>query len=237
MDRREVAALIAYADRLDPARAVTDQAAAAERLTQWHDLLHDVPPTAPHPEGRHWDASDAVRRHIATSPYPIKPSDVSRPWHAFRSDVLRRHVDPVPNVDPDNAAAYRAAIAGHRHAIETGATVATPRALLPGETGTREQRDQSAAKRLRELGTYVPRAVAAELAGYRPHRAERERLAAAGRPDPLDVPCPVGTCRAAAGRPCTYQGRGDARRPLANAHPSRLDAATHHHAARNGAAQ
>lgn len=230
MERREVAALIAYADRLDPTRAPADQAAAAERLDQWHDLLSDVPPTAPHPEGRHWDASQAVRHHIKTSPYPIKPSDVSRPWHAFRTDVLRRHVDPVPNVDPDNATAYRAALAGHRHAIETGATVATPRAAITSGPAAAEVET-----RLAQLGSYIPAHVRDVIATHRPHRAERERIARAGLPDPLDVPCPVATCRAPTGRPCTRQGRGDARRPLTGAHPSRLDAATLHHAARNGA--
>lgn len=103
-----------------------DRPAVEERLTQWCDVLADVAPAAPHPEGRHWDASQAARRHITTSPYPIKPSDVSIPWADFKRDILSRHFDPVPNVDPDNETAYRAAIADHRRAIETGQTVATP---------------------------------------------------------------------------------------------------------------
>ncbi|WP_329622952.1 cell surface glycoprotein [Streptomyces sp. NBC_01255] len=229
MDRREIAALLAYADRLDPTRAPTTKEAAAERLTQWADLLADVASTAPHPEGRHWDASQAVRRHIATSPYPIKPSDVGGLWAAFRRDVLGRHMDPVPNVDPDDQAAYRAALAGHRHAIETGRAVATPRALLPGESGTREQRDQFAAERLAAFGTYMPRTVKDALAPLRPVRAERERLAREGKPDALDVPCTW--CKAETGQPCrdmrlnpTTQATANRRRTTP--HPSRLDAAT-----------
>ncbi|MFF4751802.1 cell surface glycoprotein [Streptomyces sp. NPDC001270] len=220
MNRQHVAALLAYTDRLDPTRAPQDRAAAAERLDQWAELLADVASTAPHPEGRHWDASQIVRHHIATSPYPIKPSDVSRPWADFRRDILSRHVDPLPAVDPDDDTAYRAALAAQRRAIETGATVATPRAALT--TGMTEQQARA---RLAALGTYVPRTVAAVLAAHRPRKAEREQLAAAGRPDPLDVPCPYEHCRADRGQPC----RTARRAPRATAHPSRLDDATTAH--------
>ncbi|MGW6745035.1 zinc finger domain-containing protein [Streptomyces sp. NPDC055025] len=221
MKRREVAALLAYAVTLDPRSSPANEAAAAETLDQWADLLADVPPTAPHPEGRDWDASQAVRHHIATSPYPVKPADVSRPWHAFRGDVLRRHVDPVPDVDPDDHRAYRAALAAQRRAVETGTAVATPRAALT--TGqSRQERDRSAGERLAALGGYVPRTVAQELAAYRPRRAERERLATTGLPDPLDVACPCEWCRAPAGSPCLDHHRA----PRRTAHPTRLDLAT-----------
>ncbi|MER8086588.1 cell surface glycoprotein [Streptomyces sp. NPDC094048] len=221
MDRRHVAALLAYADRLDPSRAPQSKPAAAERLTQWADLLSDVAHAAPHPEGRHWDASQAVRRHIATSPYPIKPSDVSRPWHDFRRDILGRHVDPTPTVDPDDEAAYRAALATTRHAIETGAAVAQPRTALPA--GTRDDRDRAAAERLAQFGGYVPRAVADALAKHRPGMTERRRLAVAGQPDPYTVPCPWAACRAAKGQKCQTAGR-----PRHDFHPARLTAATRH---------
>ncbi|MFJ9034528.1 cell surface glycoprotein [Streptomyces sp. NPDC102274] len=224
MNRREVAALLAYAAKLDPRSAPADEAAAAETLHQWADLLADVPPTAPHPESRDWDAAQAVRHHIATSPYPIKPSDVSRPWHSFRRDVLSRHVDPLPDADPDDDRAYRAALAAQRRAIETGAVVATPRAALTtGES--RQERDRFAAERLAALGGYVPRSVDQELAMYRPRRAARERLAAAGLPDPLDVNCPCEWCRAPAGSPCLDRHRA----PRRTAHPTRLDLATAQH--------
>ncbi|MFE5912053.1 cell surface glycoprotein [Streptomyces wedmorensis] len=231
MTREEVAVLLAYAVSLDPRTAPTTEAEATERLTQWLTLLADVPPTAPHPEGRHWDATQAVRHYIASSPYPIKPSDVSSLWHAFRRDVLSRHMDPLPDVDPDDEEAYRTAIADHRRAIETGRTVATPRALMPGEAGTREQREQANAARLAALGTYMPRTVKDALATLRPVRAERERLAREGKPDALDVPCTW--CKAETGQPCrdmrlnpTTQATAVRRR--ATPHPSRLDAATAH---------
>ncbi|MFE4059487.1 cell surface glycoprotein [Streptomyces sp. NPDC059096] len=221
MNRQEVAALLAYAVSLDPRSAPTDQAAADETLDQWADLLADVATAAPHPNGRHWDAARVVRRHIATSPYPIKPSDVSRPWDDFRRDVVDRHHDPVPAIDPDDPAAYREALVATRHAVATGAALpAAFRELTGGRT--REERDQFAADRLAVLGDYVPRTVAQALADYRPRRAERERRAVEGLPDPLDVACPYEQCRARVGAPCLNYRRN----PKDSAHPSRLDLAT-----------
>ncbi|MET9555115.1 cell surface glycoprotein [Streptomyces sp. NPDC006645] len=224
MNRQEVAALLAYAARLDPRSAPTDQTAADETLDQWHDLLSDVATIAPHPNGRHWDAAQVVRHHIATSPYPIKPSDVSRPWHDFKRDVVDRHHDPVPAVDPDDFAAYREALVATRQAVAIGAIPAAPYRELTGGK-TREERDQFAAGRLAALGSYVPRTVAQTLATYRPRRAEREQRAAEGLPDPLDVACPYEQCLAAVGDPC----RTHHRTPRSTAHPTRLDLATERH--------
>ncbi|WP_275463351.1 cell surface glycoprotein [Streptomyces noursei] len=221
MNRQEVAALLAYAVRLDPRSAPADQAAADETLDQWADLLADVATTAPHPAGRHWDAAQVVRHHIATSPYPIKPSDVSRPWHDFRRDVVDRHHDPVPAVDPDDPEAYREALVATRHAVAIGAAPAATFRELTGGT-TREERDQFAEQRLAALGSYVPRTVAQALAEFRPRRAERERRAVEGLPDPLDVACPYQQCRAQPGDPCLNYRRI----PRSSAHPSRLDLAT-----------
>ncbi|MFE5851988.1 cell surface glycoprotein [Streptomyces sp. NPDC056500] len=227
MDSRHLAALLAGIDRLDPGRAPTTAPAAAERIDQWTTLLADVPATAPHPEGRHWDASQVARQHIATSPYPIKPADIGARWQTFRRDILGRHVDPAPPVDPDNQAAYRAALRAGRAAIETGAAVATPRAALP--TGSRKQREAADAATLAQLGTYVPRTVAQQLAPQRPIRARREADILAGRPDALAVDCPVTSCRAAAGQPCTRPGRRPGQRHrLSGPHPSRTDLAAHH---------
>ncbi|QKN87569.1 hypothetical protein SEA_HFRANCETTE_43 [Streptomyces phage HFrancette] len=218
MNPREIAALIAYAVRLDPRLVVATDAEADERLAQWCDLLKDVPATAPHPEGRHWDATWAVRQHIATSPYRIQPSDVSRPWWAFRRDVLSRHVDPTPAVDPDDEAAYRAALTTTRHAIETGQAPAQTRTALP--TGTREDRNQADGKRLARLGGYIPRDLDDIFDTYRPTKTERRRLAVAGQPDPYTVACPWGACRAPAGQRCQTAGR-----PRSNFHHGRITAA------------
>lgn len=231
----EVAALLAYAVRLDPRLAPADQAEADERLDQWFDLLADVPTTAPHPDGRDWHAGHVVRHHIATSPYRIQPSDVSRPWHAFKADVLGRHTDPVPPVDPDDHRAYRAVLADTRQAIATGQAAPSVYRELTGGS-TREERNEFAAARLAALGVeYMPRAVADALADFRKTRAERERRAAAGLPDPLDVTCPYVTCRSRPGEPC--QQGGKRRRDRTEPHPSRLELATvQHYAPREPAA-
>ncbi|WP_399087984.1 cell surface glycoprotein [Streptomyces sp. BBFR2] len=212
MNRQEVAALLAYVVRLDPRSAPADEQAAADTLDQWADLLADVPPTAPHPAGMSWDASRVVRRHIATSPYPIKPSDVSRPWHVFRTDVLGRHTDPTPAADPDNPAAWRAELLGARQAVAAGAVMAsTHRELTGGAPGP------EVAARLATVGRRIPSGVAAALAPFRPLRAERDALTARGEPDPYDEPCTH--CGVGVGEPC----RNRHRVPRAKAHPSRLD--------------
>ncbi|MFF0894713.1 cell surface glycoprotein [Streptomyces sp. NPDC003278] len=229
MNRREIAALLAYVDRLDPSRAAQDRAAAGERLDQWAILLEHVPATAQHPDGRHWDASQVAARHIARSPYPIKPSDIGAPWETYRAEVIGRHWDPAPPVDPDNEAAYRAALRGTRQAVAVGALAPTPQRAIEGAPSpVRAQRDAEAARRLAALGEYMPRTVRQALAAQRPHRAQREQLAAAGLPDPLDVPCPYEHCRAAKGDPCRNARRIARSRP----HPSRLDDATTAHYAR-----
>jgi hypothetical protein len=218
---REVAALLAYVVRLDPRLTLDDPTAAAERLAQWADLLSDVPAQA-----HGWDAARVARDHIARSPYRIQPSDVSRPWHTHKADQLGRHVgtfEPTahPFLDPDDVTGYRAALAAERRAIATGQQAPTThRALTAGPAAAEVER------RLAQLGTYMPRTVAQALANYRPRRAQRETLAAAGSPDPLDVACPYEHCRAGRGEAC----RTARRVPREDAHPSRLDAATARHA-------
>lgn len=189
MNRREVAALLAFVARLDPDRAPTDEQAASERLDQWADLLADVAPTAEHPTGRHWDATQVVRHHIATSPYPIKPSDVSRPWWAFKRDVLDRHTDPTPQADPDDPASYRAELLSTRHAVATGAAPAsTYRELTTGGPAP------AVADRLARIGE-MPRHLREELAeqGIGVRRTRFPELA---------VDCPRANCRARRSMPC-----------------------------------
>lgn len=220
MTPREVAALLAYVVRLDPRMSLDDQAAAADRLAQWCDLLSDVPATA-----HGWDAAKTARDYIARTPYRIQPSDVSRPWHAHKADMLARHVgtfEPTahPHLDPDDIRGYRVALAADRHAVATGQQAPTThRAITAGPAAAEVER------RLAQLGTYVPRTVAQALTDYRPRRAERDRLAVEGAPDPLDVTCPYEHCRAGRGEPC----RNNRRKPRAKPHPTRLDLAAEHH--------
>lgn len=208
MDRREVAALVAYIGRLDPRIIRTDQREAADQLATWHELLDDVPMTTPHG----WDARAAARQHIRVSPYPVLPADIARPWESYRRDRLARHTDPTPGVDPDDQAAWTAELIGTRRAVATGSTQpAQYRAITSSQLapGLRE--------RLRESGSCIPPEVRVALAPYRPARAAREAAVAQGEPDALGVKCEW--CRAQVSEPCR---RGTAPR---TPHPGRLDLA------------
>lgn len=92
MDRREIAALLAYIGRLDPRTIRTDEGEARYQVDQWHALLGDVPMATPYG----WDARVAAHRHIRTSQYPILPADIGRPWDGYKRDRLSRHTDPTP---------------------------------------------------------------------------------------------------------------------------------------------
>ncbi|OII60882.1 hypothetical protein BJP40_08450 [Streptomyces sp. CC53] len=225
MTPREVAALIAYVVRLDPRLALDDQAAAAERLAQWCDLLDDVPATA-----HGWDAARVARDYIARNPYHIQPSDISRPWHTHKADVMSRHVgtfEPTahPEINPDDETgdAYVAALRAERQAVAAGHIApVTHRAITAGPPAAEVER------RLAALGEYMPRSVKQVLAEYRPRRTERERAAVEGRPDALDVPCAYEHCLAPVGKPCRNAHRQERAKP----HPTRLDHAAAHYARR-----
>ncbi|MGW5868327.1 zinc finger domain-containing protein [Streptomyces sp. NPDC055239] len=220
MDRREIAALLAYIGRLDP-RTIRIEGEARDQLAQWHELLGDVPMVTPHG----WDARIAARQHIRLSPYPIQPSDVGRPWESYRRDRIARHSDPTPSVDPDDQAAWTAELVGARHAVAAGATQpAQARAITTGREGI----DPKLKARLKQIGSCIPPAARAALAPYRPAQAAREAAIAQGQPDALGVRCEW--CLAPPGEPCRRRRigpdngvRGTA--PRATPHPGRLDLA------------
>lgn len=120
MDRREIAALLAYIGRLDPRSIRTDEGEARDQLAQWHELLGDVPMATPHG----WDARIAARQHYRTSPYQIQPADVVRPWESYRRNRLALHWDPTPSADPDDQAAWTAELVGTRRAVAAGDSAA-----------------------------------------------------------------------------------------------------------------
>ncbi|MFD3590509.1 hypothetical protein [Streptomyces sp. NPDC058683] len=221
MDRREIAALLAYIGRLDPRLIRTTEREAADQLAQWHELLGDVPMATPHG----WDVRVAARQHIRTSPYQILPADLVRPWESYRRDRLARHSDPTPSVDPDDQAAWTAELAGTRRAVAAGTSQpAQARAITSGRDGV----DPKLEARLREIGSCIPPAARAALAPYRPARAAREAAVAQGAPDALSVRCEW--CLAQPGEPCRRRRIGPnagvlALTPRATPHPGRLDLA------------
>ncbi|MET8627949.1 hypothetical protein ABZW30_30120 [Kitasatospora sp. NPDC004669] len=217
MTREQVAALLAYAGRIDPRTAHLDAAETAAQLAHWCELLYDVPATAP----GGWDAAAVLRRHVASSPYPVLPVDITRPWIAHRRKLLDRHTDPRPDVDPDDVAGYQDAIRAQRTAVATGQAAPSSARQLTGGP------HPGVAARI-GAGRALPAEAAAELARFRPTRAAREAAAAAGRPDALAVPC--GWCRAPVGEQCRRRTNAAGDRPgtwtrRRTPHPSREDAA------------
>ncbi|WP_330338756.1 zinc finger domain-containing protein [Streptomyces sp. NBC_00557] len=219
MDRREVAAVLAYVGRLDPRTIRPGTGEARDQIAQWQELLDDVPFATDHG----WDVREAIRSHVLDSPYPILPVDVARRWRPHRRDRLERHTDPIPAADPDDPAAWRAELLRSRNAVAAGiASPTTHRQIASGG------RPRDVEGRLREIGSCIPPAVRAELARYRPNRAAREAAVAGGIPDALRVRC--NWCQAPVGSPCRQRraspdgaARGNAIR--ATPHPSRIDLA------------
>ncbi|MFF4716531.1 hypothetical protein ACFY2V_34825 [Streptomyces eurythermus] len=223
MDRREIAALLAYIGRLDPRTIRTDHAEARDQLAQWHELLEDVPLATPYG----WDACVVARRHIRVSPYQILPADIARPWEDYKRDRLHRHTDPTPVADPDDQAAWTAELVGTRRAVATGtAQPVTHRQLTAGEANPRLK------ARLTQVGSYIPPEARAALAPFRRARAAREEALAQGEPDALSVRCDW--CEAPVGEPCRRRrvdpngfARGSA--PRKEPHPGRKDLAAAQH--------
>ncbi|MBK6016815.1 hypothetical protein [Streptomyces sp. MBT53] len=218
MDRREVAAVLAYIGRLDPRTIAASTGDARDQIAQWQELLDDVPFATDHG----WDVREAIRAHVLASPYPILPVDVARKWRTYRRDRLDRHTDPTPAADPDDPAAWRNELLGTRHAVATGMAAPSSHRQLAGG----QHRDIDA--RLATVGSSIPPAVRATLAPYRPARAAREAAVAAGQPDALGVPCRW--CHADKGEPCRSRrlgldGHAQGNAPRTTPHPTRVDLA------------
>ncbi|MFB7905214.1 hypothetical protein ACFC1T_02130 [Kitasatospora sp. NPDC056076] len=215
MTREQVAALLAYAGRIDPRTAYLDAAETAAQLTNWCEMLAEVPATAP----GGWDAGAVLHRHVASSPYPVLPVDITRPWAAHRRTLLALHTDPRPDVDPDDVAGYQDAMRAQRHAVATGQAAPSSARQLTGGP------HPAVAGRI-PAGRTLPAGPAAALAPFRPARAAREAAAAAGRPDAFAVSC--GWCRAPVGEQCRRRTNAAGDRPGSwtrrrTPHPSRIE--------------
>lgn len=219
MTPNEIGALLAYIGRLDPRLVRTDEDEAGDQISQWHELLEEVPMTTPHG----WDARVVARAHILDSPYAIMPVDIARRWRAYKRDRLQRHTDPTPAADPDDQVAWQAELVATRQAVASGAAQPVAHRQLVSRP---PHPDLEA--RLQDIGSCIPPAVRAELAPYRPARAAREAAVAQGAPDPLGVRC--AWCRAQPGEPCRRRrvgpdGRSRGHAIRAISHPGRIDLA------------
>ncbi|MDT3395573.1 hypothetical protein RKE29_02725 [Streptomyces sp. B1866] len=228
---REIAALLAYAGRLDSRirRTLADPRQAARTIEEWTGALADLPATRPEVG---WDVAHAVRRYYEqhggnrSAQYrAIEPHDVLATWAPYRAELMNRHTDPLPDADPDDPAAWRAELLATRAAVATGHT--PPVQYRPALDPAGQQRVaallSSADGRPRRA---LPEHAARQLAPFRPVRAARDAARSDGQPDPLDHPCTW--CGAQTDEPCRtgYRRHGKGRGTRATPHPCRVDAAT-----------
>ncbi|WP_236241133.1 hypothetical protein [Streptomyces sp. CC228A] len=202
MNPSEVPQLLAQIALADPRVRRTDHIELRAQIHMWAGILADVPYDA---------AIRYAQQHYERATYPILPADIATRWHADVRDRLTRHTgtfEPLkhPQLDPDDEAGYRRALAAERHAVATGMQQPdTTRAITAGPAAAEVTR------RLEQLGAYMPQHVRDALT---PRTSEQP-------PSPTwrAVPCPY--CRAEPRRPCTTATG----RRLTHPHPSRIDTA------------
>ncbi|MFI9720750.1 hypothetical protein ACIHFE_13995 [Streptomyces sp. NPDC052396] len=232
MDRQHVAALLNYAATVDSRvrRLMATQEQAAATIRSWAEALAHIPAVA---EAVDWDASRAARRYYEQANgdrsaqfRPIEPADLLAAWAPFRAELMNRHTDPLPAVDPDDVTAWRAELLGTRYAVAHGQQPPSEHKALTSDP------HPDVEARLSEIGSCIPPHVRGELASYRPGRVAREAALAAGQPDPLSVRCDW--CQAPKGQPCRSRRTGPDGVARSNArritpHPSRADLAAAQH--------
>lgn len=207
---------ISYADsRILP----TDPAEAIGMAALWATVLTDVP----------YDyAVHAVGQHYANSPFTIRPADIASRWAADVRSRLARHTDPIPAVDPDDDATWRAQLLATRRAVAHGHIEPTPHAIAAGPPVAIAELTAGIGRtvpRKDKTCPYLPPALRADLAASIPGWAEREAARQAGDADLLSIVCTW--CRAEVGQQCRRRKTGKDRagwHRRAQPHPSRADA-------------
>jgi hypothetical protein len=217
VNRDQIPQLLKQVSYADPRLLPSDPKEVMALAALWATVLTDVPADF---------AINAVGEHYATSPFPIKPSDIADRWNTSVRDRMSRDngtFEPGdhPNLDPDDVIGYLAALRGQRQAVAQGFQPPnTVKAITAGPAA-----DEVTA-RLKTLGTYVPRQVDEVLDAYRPVKAARRAALTAGQPDPLSVECDW--CQAPAGEPCRSRrvdphGGATSNRRRATPHPTRIE--------------
>lgn len=126
MNSQQSAAVLYHAAQFDSRvrRTMNNPQQAAGLIEDWADALGHVPATLA--EVR-WDVAHAVRHYYEqqrgnhSAQYrAIEPGDILAAWAPFRAELMSRHTDPVPDADPDDVAAYLAALRACRHAVAVG---------------------------------------------------------------------------------------------------------------------
>jgi hypothetical protein len=213
----QVPALLKQVSYADPRLLPADPQELLGLAALWATVLADVPTDF---------AMNAVGEHYATSPFPIKPSDIADRWNTKVRDRLNRDngtFEPGdhPGLDPDDIGGYLAALRGQRQAVAQGIQQpSNVKAITAGPAA-----DEVTA-RLKTLGTYIPRQVDDVLDAHRPVKAARRAALIAGEPDALSVPCDW--CQANVNEPCRSRrispnGAATSNKRRSTPHPSRVD--------------
>lgn len=218
MEPEQIPQLIAQIALADPRIRREDPTERRAQIVMWAGILTDVP----------YDlAVRAAQDHYATSTWPILPAEIATRWQATVRDRMTRHngtFEPTahPDLDPDDVTGYITALRGERQAVVLGHTAPAPvKAITAGPAA------EEAARRLQELGSYVPRHVDDLLDSHRPVKAARRAAITAGQPDALSVACDW--CQAPAGEPCRSRrvdpNGATTNRRRSTPHPTRTEAA------------
>ncbi|MFF4367283.1 hypothetical protein [Streptomyces sp. NPDC001594] len=179
MDLQEVAALLNHAGMFDSRlrRLMSTHHQAAELIRPWGDALAGVPAVQ---DSVSWDAARAVDRFYEqqgrdrTAQYrSVEPTDILSAWAPRRAELLQRHIDPVPEADPDDTVAYLAELRAIRHAVAVGLTPPVEQRQLTSTRPTAE-----VAARVAATGSPIPAEARRALAPYRALPVRHETVAA-----------------------------------------------------------
>lgn len=217
MNRGQIPQLLKQVSYADPRLLPADPKEVMALAALWATVLADVPADF---------AMNAVGEHYATSPFPIKPSDIADRWNTKVRDRLQRdngtfEPNDHPDLDPDDVIGYLQALRGQRQAVARGfQPPSNVKAITAGPAA------DEVTRRLATLGTYIPQQVDDALDAHRPLKAARRAAVIAGQPDPLSVECDW--CQAPIGEPCRSRrvdpkGAATANRRRSTPHPSRVD--------------
>lgn len=128
MNPSQIPQLLKQVSYADPRLLPDDEKELAALAALWAVVLADVPPDF---------AMHAVGQHYASSPFPIKPSDIADRWRTVVRDRMGRHTGTFepnqhPGLDPDDIEGYQQALRAERDAVRTGQRPPMPsRAIAP----------------------------------------------------------------------------------------------------------
>ncbi|MFD0267873.1 hypothetical protein ACFVGY_15020 [Streptomyces sp. NPDC127106] len=179
MDQLEATALLHHIGTLDGRiyRLIASGQQSAQTIQTWANALADVPPTAP---AVHWDVRRAVDRFYEqrggdrSAQYRhVEPADILAAWAPCKTELINRHVDPLPEANPDDIAAYLAEVRASRQAVAAGVTPPVEQREL-----TSREPSPELAARVAATGSPIPPEARRALASYRALRTRRETFAA-----------------------------------------------------------